>query len=32
MKERALSKIQEPGMRNPRFRASDKVLQFLESL
>jgi site-specific recombinase XerD len=32
MKERALSKMQEPGMRNPRFRASDKVLQFLESL
>jgi hypothetical protein len=32
MKERALRRVQEPSVRHPRFRAGDKVLQFLESL
>ncbi len=32
MKERALSKIQEPTARFPRFKPTDKVLQFLEGL
>ncbi len=32
MKERALSKIQDPTARFPRFKPTDKVIQFLESL
>ncbi len=32
MKERALRRVQEPSTRRLRFKASDKVLQFLESL
>lgn len=32
MKERALNKIQEPASRFPRFRPTDKILQFLEGL
>jgi site-specific recombinase XerD len=32
MKERALAKVQEPGNKQARYRASDKLLQFLEAL
>lgn len=32
MKERALAKVQEPGTKQARYRASDKLLKFLESL
>ena len=32
MKERALQAVQEPAIGKPRFRASDHLLQFLESL
>jgi site-specific recombinase XerD len=32
MKEKALRKVQEPDARHTRFKPSDKVLQFLESL
>jgi len=32
MKERALASLQEPALRNKRFRPSDPVLAFLDSL
>lgn len=32
MKERALAKVGEPGAKHARYRASDKLLQFLETL
>jgi integrase/recombinase XerD len=32
MKERALAKVQEPGTRPVRYRASDKLLKFLDTL
>lgn len=32
MKEKALSMVQEPPLRHPRFRADDKILRFLDSL
>ncbi|MDD5321713.1 MAG: tyrosine-type recombinase/integrase, partial [Methylococcales bacterium] len=32
MKERALARLQEPGMKAVRYRAPDSLLQFLKSL
>ena len=32
MKERALARLQEPGMTVRRYRASDPLLEFLKSL